>query len=285
MGLMRKAVRRATPRPVRKVKRVVTHPVRTTVRAATPRPIRQAQRQVFNATHPINTLENAFLDSLTASPRSRRRTSGRSSSGTVARSTATGPNSNVAAYERAARAEAIAQAEQRIFSHHMVETRDPRVVDVAPVAPPDVAAYVADCRRTLGVEVLEKELSAFGEPPVAPAASLPTIEAEADRLYRLAVSDVSLCREDTRSDANATLADYHHGATAYAGLERGATARPRTASGSPPADADPGLRRCRASLGIVAAGLQIGARTSDKYSQHDSKVITATVRFRRATRC
>ncbi len=46
MGLMRKAVRRATPRPVRKAKRMVTHPVRTGIRAATPRSIRTVQRDV-----------------------------------------------------------------------------------------------------------------------------------------------------------------------------------------------------------------------------------------------
>jgi hypothetical protein len=198
MGLMRKAVRRATPRPVRKVKRVVTHPVRTTVRAATPRPIRQAQRQVFNATHPINTLENAFLDSLTGSPRSRKRATVRSSSGTVARSTATGASSSAAAYERAVRAEAIAQAEQRLFSHHLAVISVPDAVAVPPLGPPDIASYRTECRRVLCIEALENELSAFAEPPVAPAPSLPTVDAEADRLYRLAVSDVSRLRVGER---------------------------------------------------------------------------------------
>lgn len=73
MGLMKKAVRRATPRSVRKAKRVVRHPARTAVRAATPRPVRNAKRQVFNATHPLNTAENKLLNA--AMPRkSRRRT-------------------------------------------------------------------------------------------------------------------------------------------------------------------------------------------------------------------
>ncbi len=71
MGLMRKmarrSVRRVTPRPVRQVNRVVRHPVRTSVHAVTPRPIRQAQRSVFNVTHPVNTAENALLDSISGS--------------------------------------------------------------------------------------------------------------------------------------------------------------------------------------------------------------------------
>jgi hypothetical protein len=68
MGLFRKAVRRATPRPVRKVKRVVRHPVRTGVRAATPKPIRDAERAAFKLAHPVNTAENAFLDAVTPRP-------------------------------------------------------------------------------------------------------------------------------------------------------------------------------------------------------------------------
>jgi hypothetical protein len=44
------------------------------IRSRRPRPIRNVQRSVFNATHPINTAENAFLNTLTGSPR--RRTGG-----------------------------------------------------------------------------------------------------------------------------------------------------------------------------------------------------------------
>lgn len=68
MGLFRKAVRRATPRPVRKIKRVVRDPVRTGVRAATPKPIRDVERAAFNVTHPINTAENALLKAATPAP-------------------------------------------------------------------------------------------------------------------------------------------------------------------------------------------------------------------------
>lgn len=61
---MKKAVRRATPRPVRKAQRVIRHPARSAVRAATPRAVREAQRTAFNAAHPVNTAENALLDGL-----------------------------------------------------------------------------------------------------------------------------------------------------------------------------------------------------------------------------
>ncbi len=99
MGLLRKAVRRATPRPVKQVKRAVTHPVRATVRAATPKPIRRAERQIFNVTHPVNTLENAVIN--TVMPRGKRRTKPRS--GSSARSSggrATPPRSPAARQQR-----------------------------------------------------------------------------------------------------------------------------------------------------------------------------------------
>jgi hypothetical protein len=65
MGLMKKAARRATPRSVRRAKNVVKHPVGTAARAATPRSVRSAKRKAFNATHPINTAENAVLNAAT----------------------------------------------------------------------------------------------------------------------------------------------------------------------------------------------------------------------------
>lgn len=73
MGLMRKAARRATPRSVRKVNRVVKHPVGTAIGAATPRSVRKVKRTAFNVTHPVNTAENALLNAATPRSRSRRR--------------------------------------------------------------------------------------------------------------------------------------------------------------------------------------------------------------------
>lgn len=78
MGLMKKAVRRATPRPVRKAKAVVRHPVGTATRAATPRSVRNAKRTVFNATHPINTAENKIVRAAVPRKPPRSRASGNS---------------------------------------------------------------------------------------------------------------------------------------------------------------------------------------------------------------
>ncbi len=65
MGLMKKAVRRATPRSVRRVNAVVKHPVGTAVNAATPRSVRKAKRTAFNIAHPVNTAENVTLNAVT----------------------------------------------------------------------------------------------------------------------------------------------------------------------------------------------------------------------------
>jgi hypothetical protein len=65
MGLMKKVVRRATPRPVRKATRVVKHPVGTAIGAATPRSIRKVKRTAFNVAHPVNTAENTLLNAAT----------------------------------------------------------------------------------------------------------------------------------------------------------------------------------------------------------------------------
>jgi hypothetical protein len=78
MGLMKKAARRATPRSIRKAKRVVKHPIGTAVGAATPRSIRKVKRTAFNAAHPVNTAENALLNA--ATPRRRGRSRSRSTS-------------------------------------------------------------------------------------------------------------------------------------------------------------------------------------------------------------
>jgi hypothetical protein len=72
MGLMRKVVRKSvrkvTPRPVRKVQRAVTHPVRTSVRTITPKPIRNLERAAYNVAHPINAGENKLLNELIGPP-------------------------------------------------------------------------------------------------------------------------------------------------------------------------------------------------------------------------
>jgi len=92
--VVRKSVRKATPRSVRKV----MNPVGTVKSAITPRPVKQLTRGVYTVTNPLGAAENALIDSVlnvgggrrrSSSPSSRRRaSSGSPSSGTRAPSPA-----------------------------------------------------------------------------------------------------------------------------------------------------------------------------------------------------
>lgn len=219
MGLLRKAVRRATPRPVRQVKRVVTHPVRTSVRAVTPRPIRNVQRSVFNATHPVNTLENALLNSLTGTPRRHRASRGRASMPASSYYRSTGPGSNAAAYERAVLAEQIHQAEAELFSRHLGEFKPFAIVNIPAVQEPDPRPARVRLEAQLGNSELRAELPSllapYGVPPIAP--DPPSVDADAieRELFRHAVAGVSwtrrrerrTIREQARVDAEQQLRD------------------------------------------------------------------------------
>lgn len=66
--LIRKSVRAATPRSVRRA----MHPVRTVKRAVTPRPLRQVSRAVYTVTNPLGAAENKLLNTLFPSHRSKR---------------------------------------------------------------------------------------------------------------------------------------------------------------------------------------------------------------------
>src|SRR4051812_22331621 len=77
--VVRKSVRKATPRTVRRA----MHPVRTAKYAVTPRPVRQLSRAVYTVTNPLGAAENAFIGAaLNAGSHRRRSTSGRSRSAT-----------------------------------------------------------------------------------------------------------------------------------------------------------------------------------------------------------
>jgi hypothetical protein len=65
--LMRKTVRRATPRSVRRA----MHPVRTAKRAVTPRPLRQVSRAVYTITNPLGAAENKLIGAALGSGRQR----------------------------------------------------------------------------------------------------------------------------------------------------------------------------------------------------------------------
>jgi hypothetical protein len=57
MGIGRKLIRRATPRPIRHA----MHPVRTVKNKATPRPIRQISRGIYTVTNPLGAAESAVI--------------------------------------------------------------------------------------------------------------------------------------------------------------------------------------------------------------------------------
>jgi hypothetical protein len=72
--IVRKTVRKATPRPVRQV----MHPARTVKNAVTPRPVKQASRAVYTVRHPVGATENMMIGAaLNAAIGGRRRRGGR----------------------------------------------------------------------------------------------------------------------------------------------------------------------------------------------------------------
>ena len=75
--VVRKSVRRATPRPVRKA----MHPARTARNAITPRPVKQVRRAVYTTRHPIGAAENKAIGAVLYPPRPRRRRRGSSGAG------------------------------------------------------------------------------------------------------------------------------------------------------------------------------------------------------------
>lgn len=65
--VVRKSVRKVTPRPVRKV----MHPVGSIKSAVTPRPIRQVSRAMYTVTNPLGAAENALIGAALYGGRSR----------------------------------------------------------------------------------------------------------------------------------------------------------------------------------------------------------------------
>lgn len=55
--VVRKSVRRATPRPVRQA----MHPARTVRNAVTPRPVKHVSRAVYTVQHPVGAAENKLI--------------------------------------------------------------------------------------------------------------------------------------------------------------------------------------------------------------------------------
>jgi hypothetical protein len=70
--VVRKSVRRATPRPVRKA----MHPARTARNAVTPRAVKQVSRGAYTVRHPIGAAENKAIRAVLYPQRPRRRKRG-----------------------------------------------------------------------------------------------------------------------------------------------------------------------------------------------------------------
>lgn len=66
--VVRKSVRKVTPRPIRQVNRVVRHPVLTTYQTVAPRPLQSAERSIYNVTHPVNAIENRAVNKVIGPP-------------------------------------------------------------------------------------------------------------------------------------------------------------------------------------------------------------------------
>jgi hypothetical protein len=162
MGLMKKAVRRATPRSVRRAKRVVFHPARTAVHAATPRSIRQVKRTAFNIAHPINTAENAFLDSVTG------RRSSRSRSSSARSGSYSGGFAATATEERFLIGQEIAEIEQTNFSVHLKPVSPAKPPHAPPITQPDAAPERERIEQDSGAGEIAARLAPLGSPPVVP---------------------------------------------------------------------------------------------------------------------
>jgi hypothetical protein len=67
--VVRKSVRRATPRSVRRA----MHPARTVKNAVTPRPVKQVSRAAYTVRHPVGAAENKVIGAALYPPRTGRR--------------------------------------------------------------------------------------------------------------------------------------------------------------------------------------------------------------------
>ena len=67
--VVRKSVRKATPRPVRQA----MHPARTVKNAVTPRPVKQVSHAAYKVRHPVGAAENSLIASVLSAVFGRRR--------------------------------------------------------------------------------------------------------------------------------------------------------------------------------------------------------------------
>ncbi len=130
--LIRKTVRKATPRTVRRA----MHPVRTVKNAVTPRPVQQLSRAVYTVTNPLGAAENKLIGAMLNGGGHRRSRSG--SGGGQPRPSATssriGPAGGVRAAEAAASRDRIGEL-MAVQRERFAEPHRPVVPAPAPVSP------------------------------------------------------------------------------------------------------------------------------------------------------
>jgi hypothetical protein len=131
--LVRKTVRKATPRPVRRA----MHPVRTVRYAATPRPVRQVSRAVYTVTNPLGAAENKLIGAALSSGSRRRASPSRGGPSTRSRSA---PASRGMSGTGVRAAEAVASHDQLaqlmiVQRERFTAARRPLVPDPSPVDP------------------------------------------------------------------------------------------------------------------------------------------------------
>lgn len=134
MGLgrrvVRKTVRRATPRPVRRA----MHPVRTVRYAATPRPVRQVSRAVYTITNPLGAAENKLIDAALNAGSNHRPSAGSAGTGGSRQAGRTVSGTGVRAAEAVASHDRLS-ALMAVGRERFVPVQRPVVADPKPVDP------------------------------------------------------------------------------------------------------------------------------------------------------
>lgn len=145
--VVRKSVRKATPRSVRRA----MHPVRTTKNAITPRPIKKMSRAVYTVTNPLGAAENALIGSVLNAGGGHRRSAGSRGSAQATRRPTASPGevfvgTGVRASEALESAGNLASL-MAVQRERFTPAQRPVVTDPAP---PDVAAMQDQLWARLG---------------------------------------------------------------------------------------------------------------------------------------
>lgn len=129
--VVRKSMRKATPRPVRRA----VHPARTVKNAVTPRPVKQASRAAYVVTHPIGAAENKVIGAALGVGGGGRRNAG---AGRSSSSGARSPAEANAAVRGGIRANEAAAALERM--NRLMAVGGQRFADARPLLVPEAAA-------------------------------------------------------------------------------------------------------------------------------------------------